>query len=116
MSAHDTLRQSAGDTAWHGDPEYPAELLPSLFTDPNTFSSVEKMDHFEIHKEINLFLRKVYYRQIYTKERQVTVAPVDNRQDMEAVAQSISLLEKCNTASDDDETSPVEKSRFKANL
>lgn len=64
-----------------------------------SFSPVEKMDHFEIYKDLNLFLRKVYYRQIYTKERQVIAVEEKSIQDKEAVEQLIPLLEECDTAS-----------------
>lgn len=74
------------------------------------------MDHFDIYKDLNLFLRKVYYKQIYTKEGQDSAVEENSTQNKEVVEQLISLLEVCDTASDDEEMFTIEQSRHKANL
>lgn len=71
-----------------------------------SFSPSADMDEFEIYKDLNLFLRRVYYRSLYSdrpSEPNVTREPSTG--DTLALKQLESLFEEGGISSDDDETS-----------
>lgn len=70
-----------------------------------SFSPTSRMDHFEIYKDLFLFLRKVYYKILYS-EKQATDGSIQetNPTDIVAIDQLVSLLEEGGPSLENDKS------------
>lgn len=62
------------------------------------------MDHFEVYKDLCLFLKRVYYREIYS-DKVVNSDSAAETNDANALESLMTLLDEDGQSSDDDETS-----------
>lgn len=67
-----------------------------------SFLPTSRMDHFEVYKDLCLFLRKVYYKLLYSRG-QVTNQPTVETNEMDTVAinQLVSPLQEGGSSLDD---------------